>query len=157
MIQIEMCKFQDLARVTNFEAATQEFPLDQDEMKQRFRSPSQDAYAAYVGKRMVGCALVTFNKPKGFALIDSVGVHPHFRKVKVGTMLVDRIATVAYSDGLSKLRIEVPSYLIEDKDDPWNIEHWLWRVQFKAIAMRADAAYCYGRDYDLYVFERPLT
>jgi ribosomal protein S18 acetylase RimI-like enzyme len=154
MITIQLCKFQDLGRVTNFEAATQEFPLNQEEMKKLFQDQNQDAYAAYVGKRMVGHTLVTFHKPQGFTLITSIGVHPHFRRVGVATKMVGKIAAVSFSDGLSHLRIEVPSYLVEDKDDPWNIEHWLWRLQFKAIKTRTDACNYYGRDYDLYVFER---
>jgi GNAT superfamily N-acetyltransferase len=154
MIRIEVCKFRDLGRVTNFEAATQEFPKNQEEVKHIFESPSKDAYCAYVGTRAVGCCLVTFDKAHGVTAIDSIGVHPLFRRIGVATKLTAHVLSVSHSDGMDKLNILVPSYLVVDKEDPWNIEHWLWRTQFKAIGTMPDPCRRYGKDYDLYVFER---
>ena len=83
MIQVERCQYQALGRITNFEAATQEFPLNQDEMKKLFSDQNQDAYAAYVGKKLVGHTLIAFHKPQGFAKIISIGSHPDFRRAGV--------------------------------------------------------------------------
>lgn len=156
MIQITLGAFRDVGRVANFEAATQEFPFDYDEVKRRSLAPGQESYIASVGKKMVGYTLVSFNKQSDALLIDSIGVAFPFRRVGVGRKLVDHVAAAARADALSKIRILVPSYLIEDKDDPWNIEHWLWRLEFKATTTQDDACHRYGRDYDLYVFDRSV-
>lgn len=153
MIRIERCMFKDLGHLAAGEVATQEYPLLTDEIKPYVMEKGKEGYLAKVSARVVGHALATFDKSKSYAILDSIGVNPKFRGAGVGTKLVTHIMMSANVEGFDKVHIYVPNYAIEDKDDPWNIEHWLWRNHFKAVGVKP-GCWRYGREYDWYIFER---
>ena len=152
MIRVEQCLFKDMGHLTNMEIATQEFPYMQDEVKPYVMDKVKDAFIAKVGARVVGYILVTYEKD--IALVDSIGVHPNFRKVGVSRKLFAHLWAKAYSNGISTIQILVADYLIEDKEDPWNLEEWLWKLGFKAVGVKSAEWYRYGRHTDVYIFER---
>lgn len=153
MIRIDRALFKDMGHITASEVATQEFPLTVDEIKTYVMDKGKEAYLATVTGRAVGHALVTYDKDKGFVTVDSIGVNPKFRRAGVGSRLLAKICIEANAEEFDRVRILVPSYAVEDKDDPWNVEHWLWRNSFKAIGSEP-GCFRYGREYDWYVFER---
>lgn len=154
MIRVEKCLFKDMGHLTNMEIATQEFALTQDEVKPYVMDKGKDAWLAKVGTRVVGYVLATLDEKDNVVILDSIGVHPNFRKVGVGKRLVEHLSLQAHAAGHSKVITFVADYLIEDKDDPWNIEHWLWRMGFKAAGVMHNECFRYGRYCDLYIFER---
>jgi len=48
----------------------------------------------------------------------------------------------------------IPCYLVEDKEDPWCVEEWLWKLNFKAVGTVRDGVRRYNKDFDLHIFER---
>lgn len=153
MIRIERALYKDLGHLTAGEIATQEFPMTLDEAKPYVMDKGRDAYVAKLSSRVVGHALVTIDESNKTTLIDSIGVNPLFRKVGVGRKMMETISLAARAAGDS-LKIKVASYLVDDKEDPWNIEGWLWKMGFKAANVETDGCFRYGRNYDLYVFEK---
>lgn len=156
MIQVEKCLLKDLGHITQMEINTQEFPLLIDDIKPYTLEKGKEAYLAKASKRIVGYALIEFDKFKGVAFIDSIGVHPNFRKVGVGARLAKYIRTQAYAEDMVKVQMLVPSYVVDDKEDPWNILGWLRKIGFRAVGVQ-EGCFRYGRLYDWYIFERCLS
>lgn len=153
---IEVCKapLRDMPHTVRLDVQTQEFALDVDEAKKWFTKDDRAPYIARLGGREVGFALVTFDTSKGTAIIDRVGTHPKFRRVGIGRKLVERIVLEATTEGIGKVQMLVPSYIIDDIQDPWNIEQWLWKLGFKATVTAPDHFRRYNRNYDGYIFQR---
>lgn len=141
-----------MGHVTTLEVATQEFPLLIDDLKKYFVDDKRAAYAAHIGNKTVGYVLVTFDK--AVMIVNSVGVHPEFRRVGVGSRLIRELGFIAQVEAIKTLRMLVASYLIEDKEDPWNIEQWLWRTEFKTGKIKHETLYRYGKWHDEYIFEK---
>lgn len=155
MIRVERCLYKDASYVTNSEVKTQEFPLTLDEITPYIQDKGKEAYLAKVGNRAVGHAIVIFEKEETVCRLVSIGVDTKFRRVGVARKIIKKIIVDADVEGCSSVSILVPSYQIDDKEDPWNIEHWLWRMEFKAVGTRGVCRrYC--KDYDWYVFERKI-
>jgi GNAT superfamily N-acetyltransferase len=159
---IEVCKamIRDMPHIVRLDTQTQEFALDVDEAKKWFTKEGKSPYLARLGGREVGFALAAFigsNGFKGFqhtVLIDRIGVHPMFRRTGVGRKIIERITLEALTEDISKVQMIVPSYVVDDKEDPWNIEQWLWKLGFKAVGTISDHFHLYNRDYDGYTFQR---
>lgn len=156
MIRVSKVAFMDMGHVTTLEIATQEFPILIDELKPYWTDETKRIYRAEIGKRTVGYVILTLDIFKRVATIDNIGVLPEFRKVGVGRRLVQEVVLAARVEGIEKIQMLVASYLIEDKEDPWNIEHWLWRMEFKASGVKTDNVFRYGKWYDDYIFERQV-
>jgi ribosomal protein S18 acetylase RimI-like enzyme len=154
MIKAYKGQFCDMPHITRLDIQTQEFALDVDGVKQYFTVTNKASYVAQLGGREVGFALVTCNESKGTVFIDRIGAHPSFRRVGVGRKIVERIATEAATKKIDKIQTIVPSYVVDDMEDPWNIEQWLWKLGFKAVKTISDHFHRYNRDYDGYIFER---
>lgn len=155
MIKVERAHVRDMGHVTSLELHTQEYPKSTEEMKSYcmpVAGSGKQAYLALITSKQVGHALVDFNKTLKYCMIESIGVHPSFRKAGIGRKLVEKISIDAYVDGLP-VRIAVASYLVDDLEDPWNIEQWLWKLGFKAVGV-GDECFRYGKLYDFYIFER---
>jgi len=153
MIRVDKCSMKNMALLADAEISTQEFPLIGPDLKPYFADANKDALAATITKTFVGYALVTLIDLESKVMIDSIATHKNFRRKGVAKKLVESITAKAKQKGL-KVQMEVASYLIEDKTDPWNIEQWLWRAGFKAVAERPDACFRYGRNYCTYIFEK---
>jgi GNAT superfamily N-acetyltransferase len=106
-----------------------------------------------LGGREVGFALAEMNM-SGSYIIDRVGVHPKFRRVGIGRKIIERITLEAATENINKVIAIVPSYIIDDNEDPWNIEQWLWKLGFKAGKVITDHFHRYNQDYDGYLFQR---
>lgn len=156
MIQVEKCFFKDLGKITGLEIKTQEFPFTIDEIKPYALEKSKDAYLAKAAQKVVGHALVSWDEFKRVATIDSIGAHPDFRAAGVGTRIAKYVATQAYAQDMHTLRMWVPSYAVEDSEDPWNIQHWLWKIGLKATGTKP-GCFRYGKEYDWYCFERNIV
>ncbi|MHC4121276.1 MAG: GNAT family N-acetyltransferase [Planctomycetota bacterium] len=163
MIHVEKAQIRGLGQVADMEVATQEFTKQVDEIKKYFTytymptGEKKDVFLASIGKRAVGHAFVTFEPLKKIAIIDGIGTHPNYRRLGAATTMVEHIGKTAaemFEDALSGLRIQVVSYQVEDKNDPWNIEGWLWKTGFKAAGVQPGACRRYMHDYDLYTFEK---
>ncbi|MHC4704408.1 MAG: GNAT family N-acetyltransferase [Planctomycetota bacterium] len=155
MIQVRKVTRSDLGTVHMMEVKTQEFPDDIVALEAVFALPTDSAFLAFVGKRAIGYAITTHDAPHKAILIDAIGVLPAFRRNGVSRKIVDRLCIEAHTAAANKLVLSVPSYVIEDKDDPWNLEHWLWRMQFVAVKTEPGGTY-YGREYEHYIFERAV-
>jgi ribosomal protein S18 acetylase RimI-like enzyme len=141
MIKVSKVGIRDMGHVTTLEVAIQEFPLLIDELKTYFVDDNKAAYAAHIGSKTVGYVLVTLNKD--VMTINSVGVHPKFRRAGIGSRLIRELGFVAQVEVevVKTIRMFVASYLIEDKEDPWNIEQWLWRTEFKTRKIKHETLY----------------
>jgi hypothetical protein len=155
MMQSFKVQFRDMAHVTNLNLHTQEFPFDAKQVKEYFMSHNCNPYLCKVGARHVGFALATFDKFTDAVTLDLIGSRSAFRRVHVGTNLVERICVEGHTEGFKLLRMLVPSYLVDDMQDPWNIEGWLWKLNFKATKT-VPGCYRYGKDYEYYHFERRI-
>lgn len=157
MIRISKVTFADMGHISTLEIATQEFPILIDELKPYWSEEIKRVYRAEIGDRTVGYVLLTLDVFKSVVMIDNIGVLPDFRKVGVGRRLIQESELVARIEGATKLRMLVASYLIEDKKDPWNIEHWLWRMEFMAVSVKNRNVHRYGKWHDDYIFERQVN
>jgi len=157
MIEVFKAEFRFMGSLNSLNVKTQEFAFTFDEVRDYFDAPNKEAYIAKVGNRHIGFALVTFDKVGQVVIIDALGVHPDFRRTQVATNIVRRLVLEAHTEGgYECIRISVPCYLIEDKEDPWNIEQWLWKCSFK---VNGESHICrrYNRDYAVYRFDRKLA
>jgi len=155
MIRVEIAQARDMGHVTSLELHTQEYPKSIEEMKEYCLSVvgcEKQAYLAYISTKAVGHTLVTFSKKTQDCIIESIGVHPSFRKSGVGKAIVDKITEDANKRDYG-VKIKVASYAVDDLQDPWCIEHWLWKLGFKAISVGGEC-FRYGKNYDYYIFER---
>jgi GNAT superfamily N-acetyltransferase len=143
-----------MGHVTELDWRTQEFAHDTSEMKAYFLTADRCAYLAQVASRKIGFALVYFDKFNDVVSLDTIGVHREFRKNGVGRKLVDRIGLEAHTEGFRTIQMLVPTYLIEDKEDPWNIEQAVWKWNFKSVGEDKESCARYGRLWDQYIFER---
>ena len=152
---IEVCKAQirDMPHIVRLDTQTQEFALDVDEAKKWSTVEGKAPYIARLGGREVGFALAEINK-SGTCIIDRVGTHPKFRRVGIGRKIVERVVLESVTENANKVITIVPSYIVDDMKDPWNIEQWLWKLGFKATGTSPDHFRRYNRDYDGYVFQR---
>ena len=154
MVNIECGLMSGMGYVSGLEVSTQEFPLQLDEIKTYYLENTKFVLLATIGKKLVGYVLLSFDRKEGAAYIDRIGVHQDYRRKGVATVLAVRADEFARKEKIRKLRMLVPSYQIEDHEDPWNIEHWLWRVNFKAVGVSEEPCERYGQEYDYYIFER---
>jgi N-acetylglutamate synthase-like GNAT family acetyltransferase len=152
MIEVRKAQIRDMPHVVRLDNQTQEFALCVEEAKKWFTTTGEVAYVARLGNREVGFALAASKKSR--TLIDRVGVHPKFRQVGIGRKIIERITLEAATENIGKVNVIVPSYVIDDKEDPWNIEQWLWKVGFKATGVITGHFHRYNQDYDGYAFER---
>jgi len=144
-----------MPHVVRLDTQTQEFALGVDEAKQWFTTVDEAPYIARISGREVGFALAMFDKVAHTrVIIKRIGVHPKFRRVGVGRKIVERIAIEAATENIDVVQMTVPSYIIDDTEDPWNIEQWIWKLGFKATKTITDHFHRYNRDYDGYIFQR---
>jgi ribosomal protein S18 acetylase RimI-like enzyme len=156
MIRVEETHIRDMGHLTSMEIRAQEFAKTSDDIKKYFMDPygtGMQAYLARIGGKVVGYALTDFDKDAQTCWITSIGTHPNFRKAGVSRKIVDHVANAAAPSNLI-VKMEVASYLIDDKEDPWNIEHWLWKLGFKATGTLENGFTRYGKKWDSYTFER---
>jgi GNAT superfamily N-acetyltransferase len=157
MIRVEMAAYRDLGDITTLEIKGQEFPFTLQEAQAYVLGDSQKAaFVARIAKRAVGAALISMCPADAALVADHITVHPTFRGAGVSTALLNTLSVEGSKAGMLRLRINVPSYKVEDKEDPWNLEHWLWKHGFKAKHVIDGECRRYGRDYDTYVFERSI-
>jgi GNAT superfamily N-acetyltransferase len=155
MIRVETVQARNMGSVTSLELHTQEYPKSIEEMKEYCLSvvgSEKQAYLAYISTEAVGHALVVYDKKTQDCMIESIGVHLSFRKAGVGRAIVDKITEDANKRNYG-IKIRVASYAVDDLQDPWCIEHWLWKLGFKAIGVGGEC-FRYGKTYDYYIFER---
>lgn len=153
MIRVELAQARDMGRVTSSELHTQEYPKSIEEMKEYCLAvigSEKQSYLAYIATKAVGHAFVSYSKKD--CMIESIGVHTSFRKSGVGRAIVDKITEDANKRNYG-VKIMVASYAIDDLQDPWCIDHWLWKLGFKAVGV-GDVCFRYGKNYDYYIFER---
>jgi GNAT superfamily N-acetyltransferase len=136
------------------EIATQEYPLLIDDVRVFFTDDMKQVFIAEIRATKIGYILMDFDRREPIVRVASVGVLPKFRHHGVGSKLMEHACTQAYAGDVRDIRINVPSYQVDDLNDPWNIDHWLWKVGFKAIGVKHGECFRYGRDYDYYVFQR---
>jgi len=72
----------------------------------------------------------------------------------VSRRLLNEIVELSVKRDMVKIQMLVPSYTVDDMNDPWNIAGWLLKTDFKAAGIIADGCRRYNRDYDYYVFEK---
>ena len=152
---IEVCEAQirDMPHIVRLDVQTQEFALDVDEVKKWFTEDGKSSYIARLSGREVGFALARAIKSEAYT-ITRIGVHPKFRRVGIGRKIVERVVLEATTNDVSKVVTVVPSYVIDDMQDPWNIEQWLWKLGFKATRVIPDHFHRYSQHYDGYIFQR---
>jgi ribosomal protein S18 acetylase RimI-like enzyme len=155
MIKIRQGLEMDLGMVTLMETRAKEFPLSLPGVRKFIEEDYKEILIAFIGHRAVGYALIETNKIAGVLEIKSIGVLPEFQRKGVGATLICDLRSLAVVDLINTLRIKVPSYTVEDQDDPWNVEHWLWKMEFKAVGLEP-GCFRYGNEYDWYIFEREL-
>jgi len=164
MIQTFKAQFRDMPYVTLLEAQTQEFSIGAEGVKAVFMGTTSAAYLAKVAKKHIGYAIVKFDqfegegKGAGTIWLNSIGTHREFLKLDVSRKLVDKVALEAHNHAsyFPSMKIVLPSYVIEDKDDPWNVEEWLWKLGFKAVGTKPDAISRYNQLFEAYTFEKVL-
>jgi len=155
MIKIEKGMLRDLGELASIEVKAQEFPLDMLGVKDYIESPNKMVFIAKIGDRIVGHLLLGFSNEDSCAIVARLSVHPLFRNLKIGNKLLAIGSKTAFVKKLGSLRISVPSYKMEDREDPYYLKDWLAKERFKAVAV-VDREYArYGTRYDAYVFERP--
>lgn len=155
MIKIEKGLFRDMGHIVMNELKGREYPLGSDVVKIFFTDESRYVFLARISDRVVGHALISENHPDSICNLFSLVVNPQFRYKGVGRKLVQAI-TDSCDKQLEKIRVYVPSYQIEDAEDPYNIHGWLNKTGFKATGVRDQDCFRYGKYYDTYIFERPL-
>ena len=151
MIRVEKCSLKDMAVVADIEVTTQEFPLLGPEIKLFLSDIDKEAHTALISNTVTGFTLTT--RADQVVTIDSIGTRMRFRNKGVSRKLVDHIVDRAKWIG-HKTQMLIPSYLIEDKQDPWSLEEWLWKLGFKAIGETKEGCRRYGRNYGVYIFEK---
>jgi len=154
MIRVFRAERRDMAHITNLDLMTQEFAMDMDVAKSYFTCKSGAAYLSQVGGKSIAYATAMFDQFTNTVTIESIGTHPEFRRVGVSRKLLDKISLAAHAGGLRKVAMSLPCYLVEDKEDPWYIEEWLWKLNFKAIGSVRDGIRRYNKNFDLHIFER---
>ena len=154
MIKIDTLWARDLGSVIDLEIKSQEFPLSLDVARTYVEAADKCGFLATIGGREVGHLLLALNQVDKCGIIR-VSVHPSFRLKGVARKLIGMANKTVFTRGLGKLRINVPSYKVEDMEDPWNIKAWLQREQFKATGVVEGEYKRYGTSYDAYIFERP--
>ena len=154
MIEVCTAPLRDMPHVIRLDTQTQEFALDVNKIRCWFMEAGKGPYIARLSGREIGFALAIFNKDKDTVFIDRVGAHPSFRRVGVGRKIVEHITLDATTGNIDKIQMIVPSYIVDDMQDPWNIEQWLWKLGFKAGGTLTDHFHRYNRDYDGYIFQR---
>jgi N-acetylglutamate synthase-like GNAT family acetyltransferase len=147
----------DMGHVVGMELRTQEYPMLSNDVRPYFTEAMRQVYVADIQNRLIGYLMMNFLKDKSVAVIDSIGVLPLFRNKGVGKKLVDHASTAALANTVQDIRMYVPSYVVDDMSDPWNIDHWLWKIGFKAVGVVHAACFRYGYHYDYYIFERLPT
>ena len=154
MIRVELAQARNMGNIVTLELRTQEYPKLAEEIKEHCLTVDggKQAHIASIATKIVGYVLTAIDKETSSCIIESIGVHQEFRKSGVGRALVDKVTEGACKRKQS-LKIRVASYAITDTEDPWCIEHWLWRLGFKAIGCDGEC-FRYGRNYDIYLFER---
>lgn len=160
MIRIEKALMKDLGQLANMEVTTQEFSLTLDGIKPYIDDIDKGAYIAKLSNRVVGHMLLQFHDSKyhveefrNEVQIVSIGVDINFRRVNISRKLIERAKAECRSSGINSLRIYVPHYLIDDKEDPWNVGTWMWKCGFKVVRVIDRCCFRYNTLYDLYVFE----
>lgn len=159
MIRVDRAMVRDVGRIYETEYKSQEFAFTTDEIQKYMLTPGKVAWVASIGDRTCGSLLASECLEDNAVVVDHVSVIPRFRALKVSMKMLDKAsdhALATLKSGLACLRINVPSYLVEDKEDPWNIESWLWKAQFKAMDLISNEIKRYNQNYDCYVFERSL-
>jgi GNAT superfamily N-acetyltransferase len=144
----------DLPTMHSIEVKAQEYPMDAESMKEFVTEESKFAYIAKIRDRMIGCVMCV--KKDANLIIVRLSVHPAFQNMGVGRALLSVVSKRGYVDRLEKLRIMIPSYKIDDKDDPDYLGNWLYGNEFKAVGCRDRAYYRYGEHWDGYWFEALL-
>ena len=154
MIRVEIAQARNMGDIVTLELRTQEYPKLSEEIKEYCLTVDgeKQAHIARIATKIVGYVLTAIDKKTSSCIIESIGVHPEFRKSGVGRALVDKVTEEARKREQS-LKFRVVSYAITDTEDPWCIEHWLWRLGFKASTCGGEC-FRYGQNYDMYLFER---
>jgi N-acetylglutamate synthase-like GNAT family acetyltransferase len=156
MIHVERALMKDLGHATNIEIKSQEFPLLLDVAKAYIEDSDKEICLARIGNRRVGVAFVRMDKIDKCLVIGHLAVLPEFRHNNVSNQLMKYLCKLAWLEEIPKLRIYVPSYKIDDLEDPWNIRDWLYKQGFKATGVTHNDCKRYGKEYDTYQFERVL-
>jgi len=163
MIRAYSASFADMGAVTELDWRTQEFVLGSENIKQFFLTGTRGAFLAKLSTKHVGFACATFDqfvddKPAGGIVhINAIGTHREFRRHGIATKIIERIDVVSRNadEPFHRMQMLVPVYQVDDMQDPWNIEQWLWKVGFKAIKSVPGCPHYGGCDY--YLFQRSIT
>ena len=155
MIKVEKGLFRDMGHIVTNELKGREYPLGADVVKIFFTDESRYTFLARISDRVIGHALVSENYPDKICNLFSLVVNPLFRYKGAGRKLVNTVAD-SCGDGLENIRVYIPSYQIEDMEDPYNVAGWLKKTGFKAVGINSRECFRYGKYYDMYIFERSL-
>lgn len=157
MIKVREALMRDLGHICNLEVKTQEYPYLTDVIKIFLDSADQKGFVASISDRIVGSALINNNVPDESCTIHRISILPNYQGIGVSKEILKHISEQAKKvKGIKKLRMHIPSYYVDDLEDPYNIREWLQHSGFKVGDVLHYDCYRYGYYYDTYTFERPL-
>jgi len=137
--------------IRDLEVKAFQFPLDLECVKNNMEDNDHFVYIARVGKVNVGLASCSVDHDAQ-TLWLTLGVLPNFRGIGVSRKLLSEASKRGMADKMHDMKIIVPSYRIEDKEDPDYIGGWLERFEFKIAGCESDYFWHYGKLWDGYVF-----
>jgi len=156
-VKVSRAMFRDIGYVEAIEIKAQDYPLLSSMIKGFIESNYRSVYIAKIKDKVVGISMVTGGLNEfHLTVVNRVSVHPQFRDIGVGKQLMLRVEADAWKQQHTCLRMYMPSYKIDDPTDPDYLGGWLKTNHFKAVDVYNDWYFRYGKNYDAYVFERPL-
>ena len=135
--------------IRDIEVKSHEYPLDLDEVRKYIDDADRYVYLARIGKRDIGVACCINSED---VVWMRLGVLPSFRKLGVARKLLSVVAKRGQADKAHCLKITIPSYRADDKEDPDYIGAWMKDNEFLIAGCKTNHFFRYGKLWDGYVF-----
>ena len=152
-IKTRAAMVRDLTSAVSIDLKTQEYPLDLKMLSEFVEDVDKEILMASIGNRDVGIVTLRKDIPASAWVMNRLSVHPAFQNMGVGRKLLSEVSNKAYKDRSRAIRFLIPSYRIDDLDDPEYLGDWLYGNEFKAVKCLDRVFYRYGSYWDGYIFE----
>lgn len=154
MINTRIMMTKDLGTVQDLEIKCQDYPRDLDGLKPYVLEQNQVGFVASISKKDVGYALCSLVEVPPCQVMEVIlGTHPQLRNLGVSKKLMSEISRRAMQEKCHAIWISVPSYKIDDPNDPDYIGWWFESMELKAGHVEDRHFHRYGKWWDAYVFE----
>lgn len=155
IVRTRIAMAKDIGRMIDIETKSIDYPTGLESLKEYVLDANKIGLIAFIGTKDVGYAIAALTKTEMTTrmVVGRLCVSPDFRNLGVSKALMSELSKKALNERCHSIVFSVPSYKIDDREDPDYIGWWFESMELKASHVETDFYFRYGKHWDAYLFE----